>query len=95
MKFYSNIDYGFNKFFTRVFLFYFLEKITSFLYCIYRKYFPAVIMTILIVYSIKDVNFKNSYGIKRIGTYYFTTILHLIFKNYLISIFLERYFIWD
>jgi branched-subunit amino acid transport protein AzlD len=53
-----------------------------------EKYFPSVIMTILIVYTLKDVNFiQFSYGLKEIGGIIFTAILHLTLKNYLISIF--------
>lgn len=52
------------------------------------KYFPAIIMTILIVYSIKDIDYKLfPYGSKEIGAIVFTSVLHLKFKNYLVSIF--------
>ncbi len=53
-----------------------------------EKYFPAVIMTILIFYSIKDISFAVApYGIKEIGGIVFTAGLHLWLKNYLVSIF--------
>ena len=53
-----------------------------------EKYFPSVIMTILIVYTLKDVEFiQFPYGLKEIGGIIFTAILHLTLKNYLISIF--------
>lgn len=53
-----------------------------------EKFFPAVIMMILIFYSIKEVDFLLApYGIKEIGGILFTVILHLGLKNYLISIF--------
>ena len=45
-------------------------------------------MTILIVYTLKDVEFiQFPYGLKEIGGIIFTAILHLTLKNYLISIF--------
>lgn len=53
-----------------------------------EKFFPAVIMMILIFYSIKDVNFAIApYGFKEIAGIAFTAFLHLWLKNYLISIF--------
>lgn len=53
-----------------------------------EKYFPAVIMTILIVYSVKDIDFAVApYALKEISGIVFTASLHLLLKNYLISIF--------
>lgn len=53
-----------------------------------EKFFPATIMTILIFYSIKDIDFSlYPYGIKELGGIFFTIVLHLSLKNYLISIF--------
>lgn len=53
------------------------------------KYFPAIIITILIVFTLKDVNFSIApFGLKEIISVIFTAILHLVFKNYLISIFM-------
>ena len=77
------------NFFTRVFPFIFFRKkeLPPFLLFI-ERFFPSVIMTILIVYSIKDVNFVTfPYGLKELGGIVFTAILHLSLKNYLISIF--------
>ncbi len=77
------------NFFTRVFPFLFFGKkdLPPFLLFI-ERFFPAVIMTILIVYSIKDINFHLfPYGLKEFGGIIFTAILHLSLKNYLISIF--------
>lgn len=52
------------------------------------KYFPSVVIAVLIIYTLKDVNFLlMPYGLKEICSIIFTGILHLIFKNYLISIF--------
>lgn len=77
------------NFFTRVFPFLFFRKIDLPPYIIFiEKYFPSVIMTILIVYTLKDINFDIvPYGIKEISGILFTAILHLTLKNYLISIF--------
>lgn len=53
-----------------------------------EKFFPPVIMTILIVYTLKDVDFSiMPYGLKELGGIIFTAVLHLTLKNYLISIF--------
>lgn len=53
-----------------------------------EKYFPAIIITILIVFTLKDVNFSVApFGLKEMTGVIVTAILHLIFKNYLISIF--------
>ena len=77
------------NFFTRVFPFLFFRKIDLPPYIIFiEKYFPSVIMTILIVYTLKDINFDMlPYGIKEISGILFTAILHLRLKNYLISIY--------
>ena len=43
------------------------------------------------VHALKDVNFNiTPYGIKEIGSVFFTAFLHLFLKNYLI---LRQYFI--
>ena len=75
--------------FTRVFPFLFFRKNELPSYVVFiEKFFPAVIMTILIVYSVKDIDFSLApYGIKEIGGILFTAILHIVFKNYLVSIF--------
>ena len=74
------------------FLFFRKKELPHYLVFI-EKYFPAVIMTILVVYTLKDVNFTLiPYGLKEIGSILITAILHLIFKNYLISIFLGTIF---
>lgn len=78
------------NFITRVFPFLFFAKkdLPKSLVFI-EKFFPAVIMTILIVYSIKDVNISiYPYGIKELCSIIFVIILHLVLKNYLVSIFL-------
>lgn len=80
--------------FTRVFPFLFFAKrdLPKSLVFI-EKFFPAVIMTILIVYSIKDVDISiYPYGTKEFGSILFVIFLHLLLKNYLISIFLGTIF---
>jgi len=53
-----------------------------------ESYFPPVIMTILVFYSLKDIDFQTvpygSYEILAVGV---TIALHLLLKNYLLSIF--------
>ena len=75
--------------FTRVFPFLFFRKNELPPYIVFvERFFPAIIMTILIVYSIKDINFTiEPYGLKEIGGILFTAVLHIVLKNYLISIF--------
>lgn len=77
------------NFFTRVFPFLFFRKkeLPSYILFI-EKYFPPVIMTILIVYSIKDIDFTVvPYGLKEVFSITFTALLHITIKNYLVSIF--------
>jgi len=53
-----------------------------------EQYFPPVIMTILVFYSLKDINFQAApYGSYELSAVAVTVALHLIFKNYLLSIF--------
>lgn len=82
------------NYFTRVFPFLFFRKNDLPAYILFiEKYFPSVIMTILIFYTLKDINFSLvPYGIKEIGGIVFTALLHLIFKNYLVSIFIGTLF---
>lgn len=82
------------NFLTRVlpFIFFSKKELPEFLLFI-GKYFPAVIMTILIIYSIKDVNFSAyPFGLKELGAILFTALLHITLKNYLISIFVGTIF---
>lgn len=82
------------NFLTRVFPFVFfakkdLPKSMEFI----EKFFPATIMTILVFYTLKDINFSNyPHGMKEIGAVVFTAVLHLSLKNYLVSIFLGTIF---
>ena len=77
------------NFITRVFPFLFFRKNELPSYIVFiEKFFPSIIMTILIFYSIKDVDFSLfPYGLKELGGIAFTAILHLLLKNYLVSIF--------
>lgn len=77
------------NFFTRVFPFIFFRKNELPSYVVFiEKFFPPIIMTILIIYTLKDVDFSLvPYGSKEIGAIIFTAFLHFIFKNYLVSIF--------
>lgn len=82
------------NFITRVFPFLFfakkdLPKSMEFI----EKFFPATIMTILVFYTLKDIDFSlYPYGIKEIAGVVFTAILHISLKNYLVSIFLGTIF---
>ena len=82
------------NYFTRVFPFLFFRKndLPSYILFI-EKYFPSVIMTILLFYTLKEINFSLvPYGMKELGSIVFTALLHLIFKNYLVSIFIGTLF---
>jgi branched-subunit amino acid transport protein AzlD len=58
-----------------------------------EKFFPPTIMTILIFYTLKEVDFSTyPYGLKEIIGIFFTLVLHLTIKNYLISIFFGTIF---
>ena len=53
-----------------------------------ETYFPPVIMTILIFYSIRDVHFTSyPYGLTELITIAFTVFMHIWKNNYLLSIF--------
>jgi len=85
---------SFVNLFTRIFPFLFftkrdLPKSLEFI----EKFFPPIIMTILIIYTVKDVDFAIfPYGLKEIGAIFFTAILHITLKNYLVSIFFGTIF---
>lgn len=82
------------NYFTRVFPFLFFRKNELPSYIVFiERFFPAVIMTILIVYSIRDIDFTLvPYGVKELGAILFTAVLHILLKNYLISIFIGTIF---
>lgn len=80
----------FMNFLTRVFPFiFFLKKDPPPIIVYIETYFPPVIMTILVFFTIKDVNLTIfPYGLQEISAILFTAFLHIWKKNYLISIFL-------
>jgi branched-subunit amino acid transport protein AzlD len=77
------------NYFTRVFPFIFFRKDEVPKFIIYiETYFPPIIMTILILYTLKEIDFNTApYGLKEIVAVLFTAFLHLSLKNYLVSIF--------
>jgi len=82
------------SFFTRVlpFLFFKKRELPESLEFI-GKYFPAIILTILVFYTIKDMDFGTfPYGLKEILAIAFTASLHILMKNYLLSIFMGTIF---
>lgn len=51
------------------------------------KFFPPVILTILIFYTLGSIDFENQlYGLKEFIAIAITAYLHIKFSNYLISI---------
>lgn len=76
------------NFLTRVFPFIFFRKnepspTIKFI----AKFFPAVIMTILIFYTLSSIDFTQApYGLKEIAAILVTAFLHIRFNNYLVSI---------
>jgi branched-subunit amino acid transport protein AzlD len=83
-----------SNFFTRVFPFLFYSskeppKILNYI----GKVFPPVIMTILIFYTLANVDFTTTpYGTKEILSIFLTAFLHFRFNNYLVSIILGTLF---
>lgn len=77
------------NYFTRIFPFIFFIKKEPPAYILYiEKYFPAVIMMILIFYTLKDISFSvYPFGAKELLGILFTAGVHLFYKNYLVSIF--------
>ncbi|PHO13860.1 branched-chain amino acid ABC transporter [Malaciobacter marinus] len=77
------------NYFTRVFPFiFFIRKDPPSSIIFIERFFPAIIMVILIVYTLKDIEFAvYPYGLKEVSSVIFTAFLHLSIKNYLISIF--------
>ncbi|AXX93366.1 branched-chain amino acid ABC transporter [Malaciobacter molluscorum LMG 25693] len=77
------------NYFTRVFPFIFFIKKEPPEYIVFiERFFPAIIIVILIVYTLREIDFSlYPYGLKEIFGVFFTAILHISIKNYLISIF--------
>ena len=78
-----------SNFFTRVFPFlFFVRREPAGWILFLEKWFPPVIMTILVFYSLKHVEFSASpHGSPELAAVFSTIILHLVLKNYLVSIF--------
>jgi len=78
------------NYFTRALPFLFYRKRTPPAAILFlERYFPPVIiMTILVFYSLKDIDFQSApYGSYELSAVALTIALHLLFKNYLLSIF--------
>ena len=76
------------NYFTRAlpFLFFYKKEPPPFLLFL-EKVFPPIIMTILIFYSLKGINFTTKpYGAYELSAVFLTFLLHILFKNYLLSI---------
>jgi branched-subunit amino acid transport protein AzlD len=85
---------AFANFFTRVFpfLFFYSNEPPKLLKYI-GDIFPPVIMTILIFYTLGNIDFTTApYGSKEILAIFVTAFLHFRFNNYLISIILGTFF---
>ena len=78
-----------SNFFTRVFPFlFFVRREPAGWILFLEKWFPPVIMTILVFYSLRQVDFSVApHGSLEIVAVLSTVVLHLVLKNYLVSIF--------
>lgn len=53
-----------------------------------EKYTPSLIMAVLVVYCFKDTGFLSSpFGIPHLAASVATVVIHLLFKNSMVSIF--------
>jgi branched-subunit amino acid transport protein AzlD len=79
---------------TRAFPFlFFLKKEPPKIFEFIQQFFPPIIMTILIFYTLSKIDFTIApHGSKEILAIILTAILHIKFNNYLISIFLGTLF---
>ena len=77
------------NFFTRVFPFLFFVRREPPAWIVFLEtWFPPVIMTILVFYSLKHIDFSVApHGSLEIAAVLITIVLHLVMKNYLVSIF--------
>jgi len=80
---------SFTNYLTRLFPFvFFIKKDPPKIIVYIETYFPPVIMTILIFYSIKDIEFTSyPYGLLELTAIAFTSFIHIWKNNYLVSIF--------
>ena len=78
-----------SNFFTRVFPFLFFVRREPTAWILFlEKWFPPVIMTILVFYSLRQVDFSApTHGSLELAAVTSTIVLHLVLKNYLVSIF--------
>jgi len=76
------------NYFTRALPFFFFSKKNPPKALLFlEKVFPPIIMTILVFYSLKGVKIEPpNYGLFELIAIVITIILHLIFKNFLLSI---------
>ncbi len=74
---------------TRVFPFlFFIKHEPPKIILFVERNFPPIIMSILVFYTLTNVNFSvKPYGLKEIISIIVTILLHLKFNNYLMSIF--------
>jgi branched-subunit amino acid transport protein AzlD len=79
---------------TRLIPFLFFTRTEPPYYVIFiEKNFPPIIMTILIFYTLANVDFVNElYGIKEFSSILLTAFLHIRYNNYLVSIFTGTFF---
>ncbi len=85
---------SFANFITRVFPFlFFAKKEPPKIIAFIANNFPPIIMTILIFYTLGKIDFSVApYGLKELIAIIITTLLHIKFNNYLISIFMGTVF---
>lgn len=78
-----------SNFFTRVFPFlFFVRREPPGWILFLEKWFPPVIMTILVFYSLRQVDLSAPpHGSLELLAVSSTVVLHLVLKNYLVSIF--------
>ncbi len=56
------------------------------------KYAPFSVITILVIYCLKDVSFlKPPFGLNELIAILFVVILHLKFRNFFVSIFVSTF----
>ncbi|PMP85796.1 MAG: branched-chain amino acid ABC transporter [Thermodesulfobium narugense] len=80
-------------FFARAFPFIFLKtKNQSEMLVFIGKYAPFSVITILVIYCIKDVSLsKPPFGLNELIAILFVVILHLKFRNFFVSIFVSTF----
>ena len=77
------------NFSTRLFPFlFFVKREPPALIIFVERTFPPIIMTILIFYSLKDIDLSAApYGFSELSAVLVTVLIHLGLRNYLVSIF--------